>query len=72
MMQRDGSLERNFQPEGKIKDNVVAMPIYRSSLWHYCLRMPDSVLIVGNGGVKSTRSYEQDKELMDTSSVCKN
>ena len=63
MMRRDGFLERNFRPEGKMKDNVVAMPVYRSSLRLYCLRMSDSVLIVGNGGVKSTRSYEQDEAL---------
>lgn len=59
MMRRDGFTE----PEGKIKDNVVAMPVFRSSLRLYCLRMSDSVLIVGNGGVKSTQSYEQDEEL---------
>lgn len=63
MMRRDGFTERNFRPEGKIKDNVVAMPVFRSSLRLYCLRMSDSVLIVGNGGVKSTQSYEQDEEL---------
>lgn len=63
MMRRNGFLERNFRPEGKMRDNVVAMPVYRSSLRLYCLRMTDSVLIVGNGGVKSTQSYEQDGEL---------
>lgn len=63
MMRKDGFLERNFRPEGKVKDHVVAMPVYRSLLRLYCLRMSDSVLIVGNGGVKSTRSYEQDQEL---------
>lgn len=63
MMRRNGFLERNFRPEGKMKDDVVAMPVYRSSLRLYCLRMSDSVLIVGNGGVKSTQSYEQDEEL---------
>ena len=63
MMLRNGFPERNFRPEGKMKDNVVAMPVFRSSLRLYCLRMSDSVLIAGNGGVKSTQSYEQDKEL---------
>lgn len=63
MMRRGGFAERNFWPEGKMKDNVVAMPVFRSSLRLYCLRMSDSVLIVGNGGVKSTQSYEQDDEL---------
>ena len=63
MMRRNGFVERNFRPEGKMKDNIVAMPVFRSSLRLYCLRMSDSVLIVGNGGVKATQSYEQDDEL---------
>lgn len=29
----------------------------------YCLRMSDSVLIVGNGGMKSTKTYEEDESL---------
>lgn len=34
-----------------------------SKLRLYCLRLSDSVLIVGNGGQKSTRTYEEDSEL---------
>ena len=41
----------------------MALPVLRSGLRLYCLRMSDSVLIVGNGGIKNTRSYEQDPEL---------
>lgn len=26
----------------------------------YCLRMSDQILIVGNGGVKTTRTYNED------------
>ena len=29
----------------------------------YCLRMSDSVLIVGNGGIKRTQTYEEDESL---------
>ena len=29
----------------------------------YCLRMTDSVLIVGNGGIKSTKTYEENESL---------
>ncbi len=29
----------------------------------YCLRMSDSVLIVGNGGIKRTKTYEEDESL---------
>lgn len=55
--------ERNFRPEGKIRDNVAALPVFKNSLRLYCLRMSDSVLILGNGGVKTTQSYEEDTEL---------
>jgi len=29
----------------------------------YCLRMSDNVLIVGNGGIKSTKTYEENESL---------
>ncbi len=58
-----GALERYFRPEGKMKDNVVALPVVRSKLRLYCLRLSDKILILGNGGVKSSRTYEDDNEL---------
>ena len=58
-----GIEERRFRPEGKMSDGVVALPIYQSGLRLYCLRMSDSVLIVGNGGVKNTKTYEEDEDL---------
>lgn len=58
-----GALERYFRPEGKIKDNVVALPVVKSKLRLYGLRLSDKILILGNGGVKNTRSYNEDEEL---------
>ena len=46
-----------------MSDGVVALPVYQSGLRLYCLRLSDSVLIVGNGGVKSTRTYQEDEDL---------
>jgi len=46
-----------------MSDHVMALPAFQSGLRLYCLRMSDSVLIVGNGGIKKTRTYEQDPEL---------
>ena len=63
MMNTAGFLERYFRPEGKINDRVVALPIQQSKLRLYCLRISDSVLIVGNGGHKTTKTYEESKEL---------
>ena len=58
-----GALERYFRPEGKMSDNVVALPVVTSKLRLYCLRLSDKILILGNGGVKKTKSYEEDDEL---------
>ena len=58
-----GVEERRFRPEGKMSDGVAALPVYKSGLRLYCLRLSDSVLIVGNGGVKNTQTYEQDEDL---------
>ena len=63
MMNTAGFLERYFRPEGKINDRVVALPIQQSKLRLYCLRLSDSVLIVGNGGHKTTKTYEESEEL---------
>lgn len=63
MLQSSGFLERYFRPEGKMNDNVCALPIETSKLRLYCLRMSNSVLIAGNGGVKQSRTYEENEEL---------
>lgn len=58
-----GAVERLFRPEGKMSDRVVALPIIKSQLRLYCLRLSDSILILGNGGVKNTRTYDENDEL---------
>lgn len=58
-----GALERNFRPEGKMSDNVVALPIEKNRLRLYCLRLTDKILILGNGGEKNTKTYEESEEL---------
>ena len=58
-----GAFERYFRPEGKMNDHVVAMPIVQSKLRLYCLRLSDKILILGNGGVKNTKTYEESEEL---------
>ncbi|MBR1627606.1 MAG: hypothetical protein IJ681_10755 [Bacteroidales bacterium] len=58
-----GALERFFRPEGKINDNVVALPVVSSKLRLYCLRLSDKILIIGNGGNKKVGKYQEDKEL---------
>ena len=63
MLAVSGFLERYFRPEGKMRDRVAALPIQSSKLRLYCLRLSDDVLIVGNGGEKNTRTYDENAEL---------
>ena len=58
-----GALERYFRPEGKMNDHVVALPVVKSKLRLYCLRLSDKILILGNGGVKDTKTYQENSEL---------
>ena len=55
-----GALERYFRPEGKLKDGVCALPVLQSKLRLYCLRLSDKILVLGNGGIKKTRTYNED------------
>ena len=63
MLHIGGFLERKFRPEGMMRDNVAALPLFKSSLRLYCLRLSDSVLIVGNGGIKRTQKVKDDNVL---------
>ncbi|MCM1355904.1 MAG: hypothetical protein NC212_05825 [Staphylococcus sp.] len=58
-----GAKERYFRREGKAGDSVVALPVTASKLRLYCLRLSDKILILGNGGVKLTRTYQEDDTL---------
>ena len=58
-----GGLERYFRPEGKQKDDVWAIPIETANLRLYLIRVTENIVILGNGGVKTTRTYNEDIEL---------
>lgn len=59
----NGALERYFCPEGTLADNICALPIEAGRIRLYCLRISDQILIIGNGGIKHTRTYQEDKSL---------
>lgn len=63
MLEASGFLERYFRPEGKMRDRVCALPIQSGKLRLYCLRISDSVLIAGNGGVKNAKCYQDCSDL---------
>ena len=46
-----------------MNDSVVALPVLRSKLRLYCLRLTDKILILGNGDVKRSRTYEENNTL---------
>lgn len=59
----NGALERYFRREGKMNDSVVALPVLKSKLRLYCLRLSDRILVLGNGDVKNSRTYQEDDTL---------
>lgn len=44
-------------------DSLCALPIESGKLRLYCLRISDEILILGNGDVKRTDTYEKDSRL---------
>ena len=60
---RLGALERFFRPEGNMNDSITAIPIDGGKLRLYCLRISEQIVILGNGGVKKTRKYEEDPKM---------
>lgn len=58
-----GALERYFRTEGKIIDRVCAIPIETASLRLYVIRLTENIVILGNGGIKSSATYNEDSVL---------
>ena len=54
---------RRLRTEGKFKDNVWAVPIDKSNLRLYIIRLSDNIVILGNGGAKNTSTYNEDEHL---------
>lgn len=62
-----GSLERYFRNAGSAKDNVSALPEYlytNTELRLYAIRLSDTIVILGNGGRKTTKTYNEDPNLL--------
>lgn len=62
---REGIEDRYFRYEGKRSDDVIALPSHleTTSLRLYCLNIKYRVLILGNGGMKTTATYQEDAHL---------
>jgi len=68
----NGVKESFFRPEGKMNDRVCAIPLITSgrqkqngTLRLYCIRVSDKLLIIGGGGIKKTRTYNEDQTLSE-------
>ncbi len=60
---KKGALPRYFRPESKMHDDIWAIPIETSNLRLYVIRISDEIVILGNGGIKSTPTYNEDPHL---------
>lgn len=49
--------------ESKMQDNINAIPIETSNLRIYVIRINNEIVILGNGGIKSTTTYNEDPHL---------
>lgn len=70
---QNGALESYFRNEGGIHDRVCAIPLLirprnkkkHGTLRLYCIRISETLLIVGGGGLKVTDSYEENVQLLE-------
>ena len=65
IIKRNGAEDRYFRYEGTMRDRVMALPSHLDStnLRLYCLNISHKVLILGNGGLKTTKTYQEDTTL---------
>ena len=64
-IKRDGARDMHFRYEGTRRDRVMALPSHleTTSLRLYLLNIQAKILILGNGGLKNTATYEEDDNL---------
>ena len=65
IIKRDGAADRHFRYEGTKRDRVMALPSHleTTSLRLYLLNIQAKILILGNGGLKSSATYQEDEHL---------
>ena len=65
IIKRDGAADRHFRYEGTKRDRVMALPSHleTTSFRLYLLNIQAKILILGNGGLKSSATYQEDEHL---------
>lgn len=59
---KSGAQSRHFRNAGKLKDDVASLPeyLYGSKLRLYVIHVSKNIVIIGNGGYKTTKTYNED------------
>lgn len=65
IIKQNGADDRYFRYEGTRRDRVMALPSHLDTamLRLYCLNISHKILVLGNGGVKTCQTYEEDPHL---------
>lgn len=65
IVKREGAEDRYFRYEGAMTDRVMALPSHLEStrLRLYLLNIQSKVIILGDGGLKKTATYQEDRFL---------
>lgn len=65
IIKANGAEDRFFRYEGRRKDRVMALPSHfdTSNLRLYCLNINHKILILENGGLKNSQTYQEDPTL---------
>lgn len=64
IIDRYGCQERFFKEESSYFDSVAAL--WKGNLRLYCCRHGSIILILGSGGIKTTRTYQEDANLNES------
>lgn len=65
MMNRYGFQDQFFKYEGRPTDSTRALHYNNGPLRLYCCKFGEALLIVGGGGIKTERTYQEQEELND-------
>lgn len=65
IIKRDGADDKHFRYEGTKRDRVMALPSHleTTSLRLYLLNVQSKILILGNGGLKNSATYQENELL---------
>lgn len=65
IIKRESASDRHFRYEGRKRDRVMALPSHleTTSLRLYLINIQSKILILGNGGLKTSATYQENQQL---------